>query len=159
MLLAGHPTIIVSRLLNRSRWLNCVLIGSCVELQALELHMEFGTTVSTCNATVVQDSHIFVVNDYSVIKETGPGNFMRSPAFQVGEYDCSVRFYPQGINAESQKHISILVELMRENAEVKAIFCYRLISPGGQSTELNQIGVLNLSSAEGKCRMEGCGTR
>ena len=74
MLLAGHPTIIVSRLLNRSRWLNCVLIGSCVELQALELHMEFGTTVSTCNATVVQDSHIFVVNDYSVIKETGPGN-------------------------------------------------------------------------------------
>ena len=84
---------------------------------------------------------------------------MRSHAFQVGEYDCSVRFYPQGINAESQKHISILVELMRENAEVKAIFCYRLISPGGQSTELNQIGVLNLSSAEGKCRMEGCGTR
>uniref|UniRef100_N1QT29 Speckle-type POZ protein-like protein n=1 Tax=Aegilops tauschii TaxID=37682 RepID=N1QT29_AEGTA len=114
--------------------------------KALVLHMDFATADSTC---------IFAVTNYSFIKETGLGNFQRSHAFQVGGYDWSVRFYPQGINAESQKHISIVGELMSENAEVSAIFCYRLISPGGQCTEWTQTGVLNLSSAEGKYRMGG----
>ncbi|XP_044440663.1 BTB/POZ and MATH domain-containing protein 2-like [Triticum aestivum] len=114
--------------------------------KALVLHMDFATADSTC---------IFAVTNYSFIKETGLGNFLRSHAFQVGGYDWSVRFYPQGINAESQKHISIVGELMSENAEVSAIFCYRLISPGGQCTEWTQTGVLYLSSAEGKYRMGG----
>ncbi|XP_020159774.2 BTB/POZ and MATH domain-containing protein 2-like [Aegilops tauschii subsp. strangulata] len=117
--------------------------------------MEFGTTVSTCNATLVRGNHIFVVDDYSVIKETDIGKFVRSDAFQVGGYDWSVRFYPQGINDGCQDHISIVGELMNEDVEVRAIFYYRLISPGGQCTEWKQMRVLNLSSAEGKCRMGG----
>ena len=64
-----------------------VLMWSYDELQALELHMEFGTTVSTCNATLVRGNHIFEVDDYSVVKETDMGKFIRSHAFQVGGSD------------------------------------------------------------------------
>ncbi|KAM0931034.1 hypothetical protein ACQ4PT_000542 [Festuca glaucescens] len=116
--------------------------------------MENGATSSICNSTVVQDNHHFVIAHYSLNKEVGVGNFIRSKTFQVDEYDWSIRYYPDGFNTKSQNHISIIVELMSENTEVRAMFSFRLVSARMQT---NWIGtrVLRVCSTNGRRGIAG----
>ncbi|KAM0923658.1 hypothetical protein ACQ4PT_005393 [Festuca glaucescens] len=117
--------------------------------------MENGSTSSICNSTLVEDNHQFVIAHYSLNKEVGVGNFIRSRTFQVDEYDWSIRYYPDGFNSKSQNHISIIVELMSGNAEVRAMFSFRLVSAGMQ-TDWIGTRVLRVCSTEGRCGIAGC---
>jgi speckle-type POZ protein len=117
--------------------------------------MENGATASICNATLVQDNHQFVIAHYSLNKEIGVGNFIRSRTFQVDEYEWSIRYYPDGFNPKSQKHISIIVELMSENAEVRAMFSFRLVSARMQS-DWKGTKVVRVCRTQGICGIAGC---
>ncbi|KAF0900460.1 hypothetical protein E2562_032068 [Oryza meyeriana var. granulata] len=74
-------------------------------------------SVSTCTAPALHGQHSFMVFDYSMNKALGLGEFIRSNTFNVGGFDWSIRYYPDGANSRSKEYISVFLELMKQGAQ------------------------------------------
>jgi len=64
--------------------------------------------------------------DYTLNKGLGVGQFIRSKTFSVDGFDWSIKYYPDGINRKWQQYISVSLELMSPNAQVRAMYSFRL---------------------------------
>uniref|UniRef100_A0A0D9X5K7 BTB domain-containing protein n=1 Tax=Leersia perrieri TaxID=77586 RepID=A0A0D9X5K7_9ORYZ len=81
-------------------------------------HMETAPNlVSTCTAPVFRGQHSFVVSDYSLNMGLGPGEFIRSKMFNIGGFDWSIRYYPDGVNHRCRRYIAVFLELMTQGAK------------------------------------------
>ena len=84
------------------------------------------TTMSTCIAPRVCRRHTFTIKDYTFNKGLGVGHFIRSKTFNVGGFEWSIRYYPDGINKKKEQYISLSLEVMSKNAHVRAVYAFRL---------------------------------
>lgn len=98
--------------------MNLTGVGFCQRLQT--------STMSTCTAPRVRGRHTFAIKDYTFNKGLGVGQFIRSTTFSVGGFEWSIRYYPDGINHKSKQYISLSLELMSTNAQVRAVYAFRL---------------------------------
>lgn len=90
-------------------------------------------TVSRCSTHKEKGTHIFEIGGYSLKKGMGGDKFVRSATFTVGGYDWSIRFYPDGAADATEGCMTITLELMSNNAEVRAIFDFGLAKHGSGS--------------------------
>nr|CAB3480396.1 unnamed protein product [Digitaria exilis] len=81
-------------------------------------------TASRCTTEAARDEHVFEIVGYSLKRGLGVGKFVRSRVFSVGGYDWSIRFFPDGLNESCKEYVSVYLELMSNNSEVRA--CYSL---------------------------------
>lgn len=84
-------------------------------------------SASTCTTPALHGQHFFVVCDYSLSKGLGLGQFIRSTTFNIGEYEWSIRYYPDGVSHRCKKYISVFLELMTQGAQVRAAFSFRIL--------------------------------
>ncbi|TKW08274.1 hypothetical protein SEVIR_6G018800v4 [Setaria viridis] len=77
------------------------------------------TTVSTCTVVTEEGKHVFEIFDYSKLRGMGSGKFIRSATFSVGGYDWAIRFYPDGLSANSM-NFSVHLELLSKNTIARA---------------------------------------
>ncbi|KAF7034384.1 hypothetical protein CFC21_045407 [Triticum aestivum] len=90
------------------------------------------TTVSTCTSDTAMGKHVFKIVGYHLHKGLGVGKYIRSATFAVGGYDWCVRYYPDGYSSpECNGYISVYLELLTRNAEVRANYTFSLIDSGG----------------------------
>ncbi|KAF7027410.1 hypothetical protein CFC21_039456 [Triticum aestivum] len=90
------------------------------------------TTVSTCTSDTAMGKHVFKIVGYHLHKGLGVGKYIRSATFAVGGYDWCVRYYPDGYSSpECNGYISVYLELLSRNAEVRANYTFSLIDSGG----------------------------
>ncbi|KAL6659102.1 hypothetical protein ACP70R_003142 [Stipagrostis hirtigluma subsp. patula] len=93
-------------------------------------------TESTCTTATARATHAFKIDGYSLQKGLGQGKFIRSATFAVGGYDWCIRYYPEGNKGEDIKgHISVYLHLRSRDAEVRAMYEFRLLS--SQATGLS----------------------
>ncbi|KAL6843189.1 hypothetical protein ACP4OV_026902 [Aristida adscensionis] len=85
-------------------------------------------TASRCTTEGVQGKHVFEIVGYSLKKGIGVGKFFQSSTFTVGGYDWAIRFYPDGRRKASQVYISVCLQLVSENAELRACYSLKLVS-------------------------------
>ncbi|TVU42645.1 hypothetical protein EJB05_09064, partial [Eragrostis curvula] len=93
------------------------------------------TTVSRCTIKKAQGTHAFEIVDYTLQKGIGVGNFVRSGTFTVGGYDWAIRFYPDGFTDYTKGRAAVYLELMNEDAEVRALYDLRLVNQASGSKE------------------------
>ncbi|KAL6659257.1 hypothetical protein ACP70R_003297 [Stipagrostis hirtigluma subsp. patula] len=77
------------------------------------------TTVSRCTPETHQGKHLFEIFGYSQHRGMGIGEFIRSGTFSVGGRDWAIRFYPDGFSMSSVGHISVYLELLGNDKDVK----------------------------------------
>ncbi|XP_037441032.1 BTB/POZ and MATH domain-containing protein 1-like [Triticum dicoccoides] len=87
---------------------------------------------SRCTAETARATVAFEIAGYSRHKEIAGaglfrGKFLRSPAFSIGGYEWCVRYYPDA--EESEGHVSVYLELLTKNAEVRALCSFMLVDP------------------------------
>ncbi|KAM3346043.1 hypothetical protein ACQJBY_020518 [Aegilops geniculata] len=86
------------------------------------------TTVSTCTSETARGKHVFNIAGYHLHKGMGAGESIRSATFAVGGYDWCVRYYPDGdISRDCRGYVSVYLELLTRDAEVRADYVFRLI--------------------------------
>ncbi|KAL6843186.1 hypothetical protein ACP4OV_026899 [Aristida adscensionis] len=85
-------------------------------------------TASRCTTETAQGTHVFEIVGYSLKRGIGVGKFVNSSIFAIGGYDWAIRFYPDGLNEDSKEYVSVYLELMSKDAEVRARYSLRLIS-------------------------------
>ncbi|XP_051177645.1 BTB/POZ and MATH domain-containing protein 1-like [Lolium perenne] len=105
--------------------------------------MEASNTVSTCTPEVAQGTHVFDILGYS--KHRGMGNdamsYIRSGIFTVGGHDWAIRFYPDGHSEACQDYISVYLQLLSKNTEVRASCDLRLMDQyTGLSSSVHKTG-------------------
>ncbi|KAF0900468.1 hypothetical protein E2562_032076 [Oryza meyeriana var. granulata] len=87
-------------------------------------------TASSCTTETTRGTHVFTVNEHSLqgVDAVGKDKFIRSAAFDVGGFDWCVRYYPSDGNPDSDEdYVSVYLELMTKDAEVKTIYDIRLL--------------------------------
>ena len=82
---------------------------------------------SRCTAETARATVAFEIAGYSRHKGLFRGKFLRSPAFSIGGYEWCVRYYPDA--EESEGHVSVYLELLTKNAEVRALCSFMLVDP------------------------------
>lgn len=112
------------------------------------------TTASRCTTGSEVGGHIFEINGYRFQKGIGVGKFVRSNIFAVGGFDWAIRFYPDGVCEAYKEYISVYLELMSDNAEVRALYSLRLVNqvPGLSNWELTLNKQPVVFSSRGKNR-------
>ncbi|XP_037409329.1 BTB/POZ and MATH domain-containing protein 1-like [Triticum dicoccoides] len=86
------------------------------------------TTVSACTSETARGKHVFNIAGYHLHKGMGAGESIRSATFAVGGYDWCVRYYPDGdISRDCRGYVSVYLELLTRDAEVRADYVFRLI--------------------------------
>jgi len=74
-------------------------------------------------------AHVFEVADYSLHKGIGVGRFVRSATFDVGGYEWSVLFYPDGKAENAEDCVAVGLELTTADAGVvRASYQFGLVS-------------------------------
>ncbi|KAF7020327.1 hypothetical protein CFC21_033443 [Triticum aestivum] len=92
------------------------------------------TTVSTCTSETARGKHVFNIAGYHLHKGMGAGESIRSATFAVGGYDWCVRYYPYGdISRDCRGYVSVYLELLTRDAEVRADYVFRLIDNSGSA--------------------------
>ncbi|OEL26136.1 BTB/POZ and MATH domain-containing protein 2 [Dichanthelium oligosanthes] len=91
-------------------------------------------TASRCTTEAARGMHVFQIVGYSLKWGLGVGKFVSSRTFTVGGYDWAIRFYPDGLTASSREYVSIYLELVSKNAEVRACYSLGLIDQTSQTT-------------------------
>ncbi|KAL6659227.1 hypothetical protein ACP70R_003267 [Stipagrostis hirtigluma subsp. patula] len=87
------------------------------------------TTASRCTPEAVRGRHFFEVAGYSLHKGLGAGKFIRSAVFSVGGYDWCIRCCPDGdFGEDNGDYISVFLVLMTKDAEVRALYDFRLVN-------------------------------
>uniref|UniRef100_A0A0E0ASE6 BTB domain-containing protein n=1 Tax=Oryza glumipatula TaxID=40148 RepID=A0A0E0ASE6_9ORYZ len=112
------------------------------------------TMASRCTTGSEVGGHIFEINGYRFQKGIGVGKFVRSNIFAVGGFDWAIRFYPDGVCEAYKEYISVYLELMSDNAEVRALYSLRLVNqvPGLSNWELTLNKQPVVFSSRGKNR-------
>ncbi|OEL33331.1 BTB/POZ and MATH domain-containing protein 2, partial [Dichanthelium oligosanthes] len=84
-------------------------------------------------------THVFKIAGYSLHKGLGVSRSIRSATFTVGGYDWSILYYPDGIGwSVYAGRVIVYLELMSKNAEVRALFDFRLVDQAtGQATAIH----------------------
>ncbi|KAF0900466.1 hypothetical protein E2562_032074 [Oryza meyeriana var. granulata] len=100
--LTGGPTTLMSRRRH---------ISDIFHMEAVPI------SVSTCTTPALHGQHSFMVSDYSLNMGLGLGEFIRSKTFNVGGFDWSIRYYPDGVKRRCEKYISVFLELMTQGAK------------------------------------------
>lgn len=77
-------------------------------------------------------THAFEISGYSQHK--GLGKSVRSATFTVDEYEWCVIFYPDGELDEHKDYVSVFLELLTLNAQVRAGFDMSLVVPSDPAT-------------------------
>ncbi|KAL6659283.1 hypothetical protein ACP70R_003323 [Stipagrostis hirtigluma subsp. patula] len=91
---------------------------------------------SSCHTTEAETGkHSFKIVSYSLNKGIGVSKFIRSGTFTVGGYDWAIRFYPDGVDDNNIEYVSVYLELMSRNAEVRASYGLSLFN---QNTGLSE---------------------
>jgi MATH domain len=73
-------------------------------------------------------SHKFRIMGYSLDKDMGKGEFLESTIFNVGGYDWSIQYHPNGSKAaEDNCSISIFLQLKSNTKGVKVQFCFAIL--------------------------------
>jgi speckle-type POZ protein len=86
-------------------------------------------TASRCVVEASRGAHVFEVADYSLHKGIGVGRSIRSATFDVGGYEWSVLFYPDGKAENAEDCVAVGLELMTADAGVvRASYQFGLIS-------------------------------
>jgi speckle-type POZ protein len=89
-------------------------------------------TASRCTPRTSRGTHAFEVAGYSLHRGLGVNNFVRSAAFDVGGYSWCIRFFPDGYvddeeHSKEDDNVAAFLELLSENAEVRAHYDFRLV--------------------------------
>ncbi|XP_015695529.1 BTB/POZ and MATH domain-containing protein 4-like [Oryza brachyantha] len=92
-------------------------------------------SVSICTARALYGQKSFTFSNYSLSIGLGPGEFIRSQTFNVGGFDWSIRYYPNGANHGYREYISVFLELMTPGAQVRANFSLRILAGHTQPSE------------------------
>ncbi|KAJ3687079.1 hypothetical protein LUZ61_016243 [Rhynchospora tenuis] len=77
-------------------------------------------TASTLRVDEVTGSHIFKIMRYSVQMGIKKGKFLESATFNVGGYEWSIHYYPNGQKSADEDCTSIFVVLKSKDEHVKA---------------------------------------
>ncbi|KAL6659222.1 hypothetical protein ACP70R_003262 [Stipagrostis hirtigluma subsp. patula] len=86
-------------------------------------------TVSRCTQETDRCTHVFDIASYSLFKGLGDGKFVQSATFVAGGHEWCIRFYPEGhAGEEFRDYVAVYLELMTKNAEVRALFDFRLVN-------------------------------
>uniref|UniRef100_A0ACD6AB23 Uncharacterized protein n=1 Tax=Avena sativa TaxID=4498 RepID=A0ACD6AB23_AVESA len=85
------------------------------------------TTASTCAPETAHGTHLFRIDGYSLYRDLGVGECINSATFAVGGHDWCLCLYPDGENEEFQDWVSLFVELKTKNAEVRALYDFRIL--------------------------------
>uniref|UniRef100_A0A0D9X5J9 BTB domain-containing protein n=1 Tax=Leersia perrieri TaxID=77586 RepID=A0A0D9X5J9_9ORYZ len=85
-------------------------------------------TASRYTVELEQGTHSFEIVGYSLKKGIGSCQFIRSGTFTVGGYEWCIRFYPDGNGQKSTDFISVYLEFLSKNCEVKAAYDLRLVN-------------------------------
>ncbi|PAN34180.1 hypothetical protein PAHAL_6G074300 [Panicum hallii] len=81
-------------------------------------------TASRCTTEAETGIHRFEIIGYNLKRGIGIGNFFQSDTFTVGDHNWAIRFYPDGVSKGTKMFVAISLELMTNDAEVRA--CYNL---------------------------------
>lgn len=88
-------------------------------------------TASSCKPETARGTHVFTIHGYSLQAVDGAGSnkasFIRSAAFDVGGFDWCLRYYHNGNIESDDDYISVFLELMTKDAEVRTIFDIRML--------------------------------
>uniref|UniRef100_A0ACD6A3N5 Uncharacterized protein n=1 Tax=Avena sativa TaxID=4498 RepID=A0ACD6A3N5_AVESA len=85
-------------------------------------------TVSRYTTNTEKGSQAFEISGYSLIKGIGVGKFIRSSTFTVGGYDWAVRVYPDGVTEAFRDYVTVYLELMSKDTEVRALYDLSLVN-------------------------------
>nr|CAB3480461.1 unnamed protein product [Digitaria exilis] len=87
-------------------------------------------TRSSCSAETDRCAHVFEIDDYSLHKGLGAGNFIKSGTFTVGGHEWCIHYYPDGFTLEDSKdYISVCLQLLTKESEVRAHVSFWLVDP------------------------------
>ncbi|XP_078156607.1 BTB/POZ and MATH domain-containing protein 2-like [Carex rostrata] len=86
----------------------------------------------------VTRSHMFRIEGYSVDKNIGKGNFLESTIFDVGGYDWSIQYYPNGSLGTEIDDISIFLYHKSKSEGTKAQVCFTILDQSGCALPLNK---------------------
>jgi speckle-type POZ protein len=85
---------------------------------------------SRCTPETARATLTFEVVDYSLHKGLGTGKYVCSAAFSVGGYEWRICYYPDGDKSEgSEGYVSVALNLLTKNVEVRAICTFKLVHP------------------------------
>ncbi|XP_020165958.1 BTB/POZ and MATH domain-containing protein 1-like [Aegilops tauschii subsp. strangulata] len=92
------------------------------------------TTSSRSSLGTARGGHAFEISGYSQHKGLGIGESVRSATFTVGSCEWSIVFYPDGEMYEHQEYVSVFLELLTLEADVRAGFDMSLVVPSDPAT-------------------------
>ncbi|KQJ95651.1 BTB/POZ and MATH domain-containing protein 1 [Brachypodium distachyon] len=84
-------------------------------------------TISRHTTHTEQGSHAFEISGYSLNKGIGVGQYIQSCTFTVGGYDWAIRLYPDGVVEAFRDYVTIYLELVSQDAEVRALYDLSLV--------------------------------
>ena len=85
-------------------------------------------SVSRYTTNTEKGSHAFEISGYSLIKDIGVGRFIRSSTFAAGGYDWAIRVYPDGVTEAFADYVTVYLELMSKDTEVRALYDLSLVN-------------------------------
>ncbi|TVU42514.1 hypothetical protein EJB05_08925, partial [Eragrostis curvula] len=98
-------------------------------------HVPITTTTSRCHPQTARGRHLFEIPGYSLHKGLDTDKFIRSATFTVGGYDWCIWYVPE----EDDEYIAVYLVLVTTDAEVRALFEFRLFDPlTGKSSRLRR---------------------
>uniref|UniRef100_A0A0D9XJW1 BTB domain-containing protein n=1 Tax=Leersia perrieri TaxID=77586 RepID=A0A0D9XJW1_9ORYZ len=91
--------------------------------------------------------HLLRIDGYSRIKGTTPtGSFLLSSQFTVGSRRWRIKFYPNGVSADTADYISLYLRLDEKAAKVQARFLFQITLTDGKQVKKQKLP--SLSSTE-----------
>ncbi|KAJ4809210.1 BTB/POZ and MATH domain-containing protein 2 [Rhynchospora pubera] len=95
-------------------------------------------TASTRQVEKAAGSHTFKIMGYSLEMEIGKGNHLESTTFNVGGYDWSIQYYPNGTPMAEDDQISIFLALKSKAKEVKTQASFIILNKNGFPLSANR---------------------
>ena len=86
-------------------------------------------TESTCSQEAVEGKHLFKIEWYSLYRDLGVGEFIKSASFYIGGHEWCLKFYPNGYTEEEAEDdwASVFISHNSKNNDVKALLDICLI--------------------------------
>jgi speckle-type POZ protein len=104
-----------------------------------EYPVETVDTECTRPVRKVTGSHKFRIMGYSLDKDMGKGEFLESTIFNVGGYDWSIQYYPNGYtSAKDDSSISIFLKLKSNTNGVKVQVGFSILDQFGSTSKLSE---------------------
>ncbi|TVU42635.1 hypothetical protein EJB05_09054, partial [Eragrostis curvula] len=120
------PPLSTSSITVKINWLRILAVG--------RIASAFKKTASRSTTKAVQGTHVFEVVGYSLKRGIGVDKYVQLRTFTVGGYDWAIRFYPDGLKS-SEEYVAVHLELISNNAEVRARYELRLVGKAGRISD------------------------